>query len=89
MAKALASKELHDLLDARKKSFWWKAGRYDVMLKLSSPNKFELTHSRFTFDLTSIDVDQLRQNVETLKTEMQNVIQSNLPDFQAQPANWN
>lgn len=89
VAKTLESKELFQVLDARQKSFWWKPGRYEICVKLSSPRKFTLAHSRFAFELTSLDVDQLRQNVESLETELGNVIGSNLPDFQATPLNWN
>lgn len=89
VSEVLSSKELFELTDIRQKAFWWKAGRYDVNIRLSSPRKFRLTRSQFGFDLTSVDVDQLRQNLDTLTTEMQNVIKSNLPDFEAQPVNWN
>ena len=89
VSKTLASKELFELLETRRKSFWWKAGRYEITIKLSSPRKFRLTQSQFAFDLTSIDIDHLRQNVEALTTDIQNVINSNLPDFQEQPLNWN
>jgi hypothetical protein len=89
VSKTLASKELFELLETRRKSFWWKAGRYDITIKLSSPREFRLTQSQFAFDLTSIDIDRLRQNLEALTTFQQNVINSNLPDFQEQPVDWN
>lgn len=89
VTEILSGKELFELTDIRQKSFWWKAGRYSVTIRLSSPRKFSLTRSQFAFDLTSFDVDQLRQNLDTLTTEIQNVIKSNLPDFQPQPVNWN
>lgn len=87
--KVLESKELFELSDVRAKSFWWKPGCYSVTVKLSSPRKFELKNPRFSFHLTPIDVDQLKQNVDTMAVDLCNVIQSNLPDFQAQPINWN
>ena len=45
VSEILSSKELFELTDIRQKSFWWKAGRYDVTVKLSSPWKFRLTRS--------------------------------------------
>jgi len=89
VSQVLASKELFELNDVRQDSFWWKAGRYEATIKLSSPRKFRLTRSQFAFDLTSNHIDQLRQNLDMLTTEMRNVIESNLPDFQAQLINWN
>jgi hypothetical protein len=89
VAQTLSSKELLTVLEAREKSFWWKPGRYEVILKLSSPKQFTLTHSRFHFNLTSLDVDRLKQNIATIESELRDVISSNLPDFKAQPVNWN
>lgn len=89
VAQTLSSKELFSVLETRKKSFWWKPGRYQITLKLSSPKKFRITHSEFHFDLTAVDIDRLKQNVATLDSELKNIISSNLPDFEAQPVNWN
>jgi|CXWL01.1.fsa_nt_gi hypothetical protein len=89
VADVLASKELFLLLEARKKSFWWKAGRYDIEVQLTSPQTFYLLSSHFNFELTANDVALLDRNVSTLETDLKNIISSNLPDFQAQPLNWN
>lgn len=89
IAEVLASKELFSLLEARKKSFWWKAGRYDIEVQLTSPQMFSLLNSHFNFELTANDVAQLEKNVSTLETELKNTISSSLPDFQVQPLNWN
>lgn len=85
----LASRELFSVLEARQKSFWWKPGRYNIELRLSSPRKFKLFNSSFYFNLTSIDVDLLKKNVASLDVELRNIISSNLPDFKVQPLNWN
>ena len=53
VSEVLSSKELFDLTDIRQKSFWWKAGRYNVTIKLSSPGGSGSTRSQFAFDLTS------------------------------------
>ena len=89
VAQTLSSKELFAVLETRQKSFWWKPGRYQITLQLSSPKKFQLTHSQFHFELTSVDIDRLKQNVATLDSDLGNVISSNLPDFKGQPVNWN
>jgi len=89
VADALACKELFSLLEARRKAFWWKPGRYDIEVQLSSPQKFNLSSGRFRFDLTANDVQLLQRNFATLEAEVRNIISSNLPNFQAQPVNWN
>ena len=83
------SKELFSVLEARKKSFWWKPGRYDIEIQLSSPQKFKLSSPGFHFHLTANDVDLLKKNLVSLDTELKNIVSSNLPDFQARPLNWN
>lgn len=87
--RALASKELFAVVEGRKKAFWWKPGRYRVSLKVSSPKPFKLARSQFEFNLTSLDIDRLVKNLETLKIEIDDTISSNLPKFQARPINWN
>lgn len=87
--KALESKELFALIEARKKSFWWKPGTYEVTLKPSSPKKFKLANSNFTFKLTKIDIDFLKRNLSLLDIYLKNVISSSTPNFEFQPLNWN
>lgn len=89
VTQTLSSKELFSVLETRQKLFWWKAGRYQVTLNLSSPKKFKLAQSEFYFELTSLDIDRLKQNIATIESDLRDIISSNLPDFKAQPINWN
>jgi hypothetical protein len=84
----LASKEFHELLEARQNSFWWRAGRYDMNVRLSSLKPISITKADYSFELTSSQINQLQENVEKLKTQLENTIRSNLPDFQMVPLNW-
>ena len=89
VSQTLSSKELFSVLETRQKAFWWKPGHYQIILRLSSPKKFSLTHSLFDFTLTSIDIDRLKENLNNLEIDLKNIIQSNLPDFQNEVINWN
>ena len=89
MEKTLSSKELFSVLENRKKAFWWKLGRYQIEAKLSSTGKFKLTNPTFYFDLTSVDIDRLKQNISTIESELKNIIQSTIQDLKASPINWN
>jgi hypothetical protein len=89
VATTLKSKQFFDLIEMREKWFWWRAGSYTVTLKLSSAKKFTLAHSRYTFKLTDLDVQRLKQNLETLRTDITNIVNSNLPDFKHVPVSWN
>jgi hypothetical protein len=87
--ETLNSKELFSLVEARKKSFWWKEGRYDIEVRITSPQKFSILNSYFYFELSKNDVFFLERNLDTLETDIKNIISSNLPDFESQPFNWN
>ncbi len=89
VSQTLSSKELFSVLETRQKAFWWKPGHYQIVLKLSSPRKFKLTHSQFDFTLTSIDIDRLKENLNNLEIDLKNIIKSNLPDFTSEVINWN
>lgn len=86
--EVLASKEFYAVVEGRQKWFWWKPGRYEVVLKPSSPQKFKLAESSFAFELSSVDVDHLRRNIALIDTEVRNIISSNLPTFAPQPITW-
>ena len=88
VTEVLASKEFYAAIEGRQKWFWWKPGHYEVVLKPSSPQAFKLTEPSFAFDLSSIEVDQLRQNLPIIDTELRNTISSNLPAFTPQPFVW-
>jgi hypothetical protein len=87
--RTISSKEFFSLVDTRQKSFWWKPGRYQITLSLTSPRRFKLMRSSFYFDLTTVDIDRLKENLSVLESELRNGISSNLPAFKAEPINWN
>ena len=87
--KTLKSRELSNILESRRQAFWWKVGRYDVRIQLSSLTKLTFTTDRLQFEPTSTDVERLRQNVEVLRVELENAIRPNLPNFQSSPVVWN
>jgi hypothetical protein len=88
VAETLASKQFFDVIEARHAWFWWKPGSYDVELTLSSPQSFRLMTSRFAFDLAAIEIDHLKKNLPIIDAELRNTVNSNLPDFKAEPIAW-
>lgn len=83
------SKQYHNLSEARRKAFWWRAGRYVATFQLGSPKKFGLTHSTYSFELTPNNIEQLSNNISTLDSELRNIINSHLPDSTPEVLNWN
>jgi hypothetical protein len=84
----LASKEYFAVVDARQKWFGWKPGRYELTLRPTSPQKFTMLESTFSFELNATDAEHLRKNVALLDAEIRNVISSNLPNFKPTPIHW-
>jgi len=89
IAQTLSSRECSSVIETRQNSLWWKAGCYQITLLLTSPRKFKLKHSQFHFDLTSIDIDRLKQNTSAIESDLRNIISSESPDFTLEPVNWN
>lgn len=89
VSQTLSSKEYFSVLEVRRKAFLWKPGHYQITFRLSSPKKFKLAHSRFDFELTSVDIDRLKENTNTLEIDLQDLISSNLPDYKREVINWN
>ncbi len=86
--QVLASKEFFTVVEQRQKWFWWKPGRYEVTLKPTSPQSFNLEGASFAFELTSVEVDSLRKNIPLIQTEISNILMSNVPNSTPEPITW-
>jgi hypothetical protein len=86
--KVLDSKELDSVFETRNKSFCWRTGRYDVTFRMNSTKKFKLGRSCYCFNLENIDVIRLRENIEAAKSDLKNVIRSNLTHFERENITW-
>jgi hypothetical protein len=86
--QVLGSKEYYSVVEQRTKWFWWKPGRYELTLKPSSPQKFKLIGTTFSFELQEIDVDLLRKNLPLVDTEIRNLIMSNISDAKPEQFTW-
>ena len=84
----LQSKEFFAAIEHRKKWFWWKVGRYEVTLKATSPQTFQLVGSSFSFHLQDVDIDMLTRNLSFIELELRNLVSSNLTDYQVQNFSW-
>ncbi|NQY06434.1 MAG: hypothetical protein HRT68_09710 [Flavobacteriaceae bacterium] len=49
-----------------KHSFSWKQGQYEAIVEIESPEKFNLIDNRYSFSLTSIDIEDLDKNKEKI-----------------------
>jgi hypothetical protein len=74
--RMLASKELFDAIDARKRFFWWRPGLYYVNFHLSSPERFRYADITFSFDLSQESADALQRNVSVIEGDWEGWIRS-------------
>ncbi len=65
----LRSQEMVDLYNYIKRSFSWKAGNYEVVVELESPDDFELVDHKFIFFLTPLDIEELEKNKGQIEVE--------------------
>ena len=86
--EVLKSKELYSVVEQRQKWIWWKSGRYVVSITPTSPQKFKQVEKTFSFELTEVDLDKLRKNIPYIKLELENIINSNLPNQESHQISW-
>jgi hypothetical protein len=85
----LKSRELAEVIEARRQAFWWKAGRYEVEARLSSPKRITVLRNQWSFSLTEPDIERLRRNIENLDADLRDTVKTHLPDFKQVPVTWN
>lgn len=88
-SKFLSSEQMTDLYKYMGQSFNWKKGKYTVVFEMSSPERFRLLDNVYHFELTTIDIEALEKNKETIDKEYENEVSTG-PDGSAPNAiQWN
>jgi hypothetical protein len=87
-SEVLDSKEYSNVIKGRQNWFPWKPGRYTLELNPTSPQRFKLLDSTYTFELTQNDVELLQKNLTVVEADLNNLISSNIPNFTAMPVDW-
>jgi hypothetical protein len=84
----MASEEVHHLIEAYKRYFWWKSGTYTLNFSFRSPSKIIVRENKFTFDLTQHDIDAIRSNIDLIKMAIENQIKRGLSGFIEKTVPW-
>ncbi|WP_156004368.1 hypothetical protein [Thiomonas sp. FB-6] len=71
------TQEYRDLLQFRKRNFWWIPGGYRIEISVSSASPIIFQRNIFALELSSIDSDRLRSNVDLLESDARNAIMRN------------
>ena len=62
----LKSDEMTDLCTYVKRSFSWKEGSYLIRFEIESPQAFDISNNVYSFNLNSVDIEQLEKNSELI-----------------------
>lgn len=84
----MASRQLYDIVEFHKTSFWWKPGRYTVQFGIEGRESARTEADALQFELMQHDVDALQQNLNLIKLEFENAVKSSLPGFEPHALPW-
>lgn len=87
--EAMASRQLHDLLEFYKTWFWWRPGGYVISFRIESRNRATMSERRYSFTLTQDDADGLRKNLDYFRTNLEDFLRSEQADHKPTPLAWN
>jgi hypothetical protein len=75
VAEMINSREFSDLIQKRQSLLCWREGKYDLTIHLTSPQKrFNTKNLKFSFELSEIDVENLRKNVALVEEDARNYV---------------
>jgi len=90
VSKSLKSKEFADLIKQRENCFWWKPGLYKLRFRLSSPKKVRFEELIYSFELTTRDMERLKDNIPRITEDWEDYIKSFTPGHRRnRPNQWN
>jgi hypothetical protein len=86
---ALGSTELIDLVSYTRQSFNWKVGKYSLVFRIGSTQRFEIENNTYEFALTPIDIELLEKNKDLIESAYGDELQQGLPGYVNQTFSWN
>ena len=84
----LKSEEMKDLISFIKQWFNWKQGEYKIIFIIESPDKFNLKDNMYDFFLTSMDIEALEKNKESIDLFYENSVKFDLPEYSELKERW-
>jgi len=85
----LQSEQMHRLNKFHRNAFWWEAGKYTAEIQISGLSRFSVTRFRYEFHLTSLAVEALRNNIESIPTSYEYALLSGTEGFDKLEPSWN
>jgi hypothetical protein len=82
-------KEFREILSFHQNYFWWKAGTYSVVFRMTSPERIKLQHTNFQLHVLQSDVESLQANTSHFQNEYENLIRGGEDGFALHEVNWN
>ena len=60
--------------DVWKKSVWWRTGKYQATFIIGSSEKIDLINNTYTSELSSMEIEKLQKNLDTMAMDLRNDI---------------
>ena len=70
----LREQEMTELYSFNKHAFPWKQGKYQVVIEIQSPEKFEIVDDKREFLLSHLDIEELSKNKDMIEQEYQRMM---------------
>ena len=83
VAQITGTKEYNEFSDLFKKYFSWKVGKYNGIILVHIADRKKTFEKTFTFELSTIDVKTLEQNITTCKESLKNIFVTLDPNYRA------
>lgn len=85
----LSGQEFAEVMKLFHSEFIWAAGKYTVTFEFGSPNKFKYKKSEYTFELSQVDIDELKKNINNIKLNLIQITKGGIiPDYKPKEIAW-
>ena len=85
----LASEPMHRMNAFHREAFWWEPGTYTVEFEMGALTAISLKRARYSFALSTVDIDALRKNIASIPTSYEVVLKAGLEGFDTKEPTWN
>jgi hypothetical protein len=87
--EVLKSEEAHSLLEYFCHGCWWKPGKYTATITIKTTQKAKISGDKFTFTLSTIDIDKMHGNNAFFPLELENNLKHNfVEEYEEKAINW-
>jgi hypothetical protein len=84
----LGSEPMHKLKAFHRDAFWWQGGTYTAQFEIDALSEITIVRKRYSFMLTTVDVDALRKNIDTIPESYEHALKKGTEGFDKAEPMW-